>query len=284
MLYKDSANRKSNQQNLGTIKSSNLCCEIIEYTSPDEVAVCNLASIALSRYVNEDKTYNFEKLHEVAKQVAFNLNRVIDNNYYPVEEAKFSNMKHRPIGIGVQGLADAFQKMGLSFEDDEAMELNEFIFETIYHAAMESSMELAKLEGPYETFQGSPLSKGKFQFDLWNYSPRSGKYDWEKLRKDVMQHGVRNSLLVAPMPTASTSQILGNNESFEPYTSNIYTRRVLAGEFICVNPHLVDDMIKQGLWTSEIKNALIGHNGSLKDIKTIPERMKKIYKTIWEIS
>jgi len=283
MLYKDSANRKSNQQNLGTIKSSNLCCEIIEYTSPEEVAVCNLASIALNRYVNDDKTYNFEKLHEVTKQVAFNLNRVIDNNYYPVAEAKLSNMRHRPIGIGVQGLADAFQKMGLSFEDDEALELNEQIFETIYHAAMESSMELAKIEGPYETFKGSPLSMGKFQFDLWNVTPKGNRYDWEKLRKDVMQHGARNSLLVAPMPTASTSQILGNNESFEPYTSNIYVRRVLAGEFVCINPHLVEDLIENGLWTSEIKNALIGHNGSLKDIKGIPERLRKIYKTIWEI-
>jgi len=263
MLYKDSANRKSNQQNLGTIKSSNLCCEIIEYTSPEEVAVCNIASIALSRFVKEDKTFNFEKLHEVVYQTAFNLNRVIDNNFYPVEEAKFSNMKHRPIGIGVQGLADAFQMMGIAFEDKEAGELNELIFETMYHAAMQSSCDLAKVEGHYESFKGSPLSEGKFQFDLWNVKPKSGRYDWEALRKEVMEHGARNSLLLAPMPTASTSQILGNNESFEPYTSNIYTRRVLAGEFICINPHLVDDLLKLDLWNSTIKNALIGHNGSL---------------------
>lgn len=282
MLYKDACNRKSNQQNLGTIKSSNLCTEIVEYTSPDEIAVCNLASIGLSRYVKDDCTFDYEKLHAVSKQITINLNRVIDANYYPCVEAKNSNMRHRPIGIGVQGLADALQKMKIAFEDDEALTVNRNIFETVYHAAMETSIELAKVEGPYETFAGSPLSKGQMQFDLWNVSP-SDRYDWAKLKADVIQHGARNSLLLSPMPTASTSQILGNNESFEPYTSNIYTRRVIAGEFICVNPHLVKDLIAEGLWTSEVKNALMGMNGSIQNIKGIPDKLKRIYKTVWEI-
>jgi ribonucleoside-diphosphate reductase alpha chain len=265
MVYKDTSNRKSNQQNLGTIKCSNLCTEILEYTSPDEVAVCNLASIALSKFVDpKTREFDYERLHRVTKRITRNLNKVIDRNYYPVEEARNSNMKHRPIGIGVQGLADAMQMMKISFEDPKAIELNDLIHETIYHASMETSMEIAKEDGPYETFKGSPLSEGKFQFDLWDVKPSSGRYDWEKLRQDVIKHGARNSLLLAPMPTASTSQILGNNESFEPYTSNVYTRRVLAGEFVCMNPHLVNDLIELGLWTSDVKNALLAFNGSVQ--------------------
>lgn len=283
MLYKDQANRKSNQQNLGTIKSSNLCTEIMEYTSKDEVAVCNLASLSLPKYVKEDKTYDYEKLHEVTKIVTRNLNKVIDRNFYPVKEAKNSNMRHRPIGIGVQGLADAYQRMKVPFESEEAQQINKYIFETIYHAAMESSMEIAMEEGHYESFQGSPLSKGKFQFDLWEKSPASDRYDWDQLRKDVMKHGARNSLLVAPMPTASTSQILRNNESFEPYTSNVYTRRVLAGEFICINPHLIEDLLEKNLWTKSIKNKVIAFNGSIQNIKEIPDDIKMLYKTVWEI-
>jgi ribonucleotide reductase alpha subunit len=255
MLYKDACNRKSNQQNLGCIKSSNLCTEIVEYTSKDEVAVCNLASISLSKFADhETKEFDYEALHRVTKRVTKNLNKVIDRNFYPIEEARNSNMRHRPIGIGVQGLADAFQKMGLAFESDAALKVNEMIFETIYHAAMETSMEVAMVEGHYESFPGSPLSEGKFQFDLWNVAPCTDRYDWEGLRQKVKQHGARNSLLVAPMPTASTSQILGNNESFEPFTSNIYTRRVLSGEFIVVNKHLVRDLLKLGMWTTSIKN------------------------------
>lgn len=271
LLYKDACNRKSNQQNLGTIKSSNLCTEILEYTSKDEVAVCNLASISLSKFASyETKTFDYEMLHKVTKRVTKNLNRVIDLNFYPVVEAKNSNMRNRPIGIGVQGFADALQKMKIPFEDPRALEVNTLIFETIYHAAMETSMELAKTEGPYSTFKGSPLSEGKFQFDLWGQKPYSDRYNWESLRQDVMKHGARNSLLVAPMPTASTSQILGNNESFEPFTSNIYTRRVLSGEFICLNKHLVRDLIQLNLWTTEIKNSLIANNGSVQNIKQIP--------------
>ena len=240
---------------MGCIKSSNLCTEILEYTSKDEVAVCNLASISLSKFADyETKAFDFDALHRVTKRVTKNLNRVIDRNFYPIEEARNSNMKHRPIGIGVQGLADAFQKMGMPYESNEALKLNEMIFETIYHAAMETSMEIARDEGHYESFQGSPLSEGKFQFDLWEKQPVTDRYDWDALRAKVMEHGARNSLLVAPMPTASTSQILGNNESFEPFTSNIYTRRVLSGEFIIVNKHLVRDLLKEGLWTSAIKN------------------------------
>jgi len=241
-----------------------LCTEIIEYTDKNEVAVCNLASISLSKFADrETGVYDFEKLHTVTKRITKNLNCVIDRNYYPVKEARTSNMRHRPIGIGVQGLADALQKLKIPFEDPKAMDLNTKIFETIYHAAMTSSIELAKKDGHYQTFKGSPLSEGKFQFDLWNVKPYTNRYDWDLVRKDVMKYGARNSLLVAPMPTASTSQILGNNESFEPFTSNIYTRRVLSGEFICVNKHLVKDLDEIGLWTAEIKNAIVANNGSV---------------------
>ena len=283
MLYKDAANRKSNQQNLGTIKSSNLWCEIMEYTDKDQVAVCNLASISLATFVDENGVFDYEKLHSVTQTITKNLNRVIDANYYPIPEAEFSNMKHRPIGIGVQGLADALQKMKLPFEDEGAADVNKRIFETIYHAAVTKSWELAKTEGAYETFEGSPISQGKFQFDLWGKEPHTDRYDWDALREEIKEHGVRNSLLVAPMPTASTSQILGNNESFEPYTSNVYTRRVLAGEFICVNQHLVKDLIKAGLWNWEIRNALLGSSGSVQGIKGVPDDLKKLYKTVWEI-
>jgi len=282
LLYKDAANAKSNQQNLGTIKSSNLCTEILEYTSADEIAVCNLASLALPRYVREGK-FDHDKLYEVTYQAAINLNKIIDNNYYPVEEARTSNLRHRPIGLGVQGLADAFILLRMPFESPEAQQLNKEIFETIYFAAMTASKDLAIKEGPYETFKGSPLSKGQFQFDLWNVKPDSGRWDWENLRLDVMNHGVRNSLLVAPMPTASTSQILGNNECFEPYTSNIYTRRVLSGEFIIVNKHLLRDLVNRGLWDTTMKNKIISANGSVQDIPEIPQDLKDLYKTVWEI-
>jgi ribonucleoside-diphosphate reductase alpha chain len=281
LLYKDAANRKSNQQNLGTIKSSNLCTEIIEYTSKDEVAVCNLASIALPRFVNEGK-FDFDALYEVTYQVTKNLNKIIDGNYYPVEEARRSNLRHRPIGLGVQGLADTFILMRLPFESELAKMLNKNIFETIYFAAMTASKDLAKLEGPYETFAGSPVSKGIFQFDMWGVKP-SERWDWENLRKEVIQYGVRNSLLVAPMPTASTSQILGNNECFEPYTSNIYTRRVLSGEFIIVNKHLLKDLVNLGLWNNNMKNRIIAANGSIQNIQEIPAEIKELYKTVWEI-
>jgi ribonucleoside-diphosphate reductase alpha subunit len=281
MLYKDAANRKSNQQNLGTIKSSNLCTEIMEYTSADEVAVCNLASLALPRFVNEGK-FDFNKLYEVTYHVTRNLNRIIDNNYYPIEEAKRSNLRHRPIGLGVQGLADVFILLRLPFESDLAKVLNKNIFETIYFASMTASKDMAKEHGPYETFAGSPLSKGQFQFDLWNVQP-SSRHDWNALREEVMQHGVRNSLLVAPMPTASTSQILGNNECFEPYTSNIYVRRVLSGEFVIVNKHLLKDLVQLGLWNDTMKNKIITANGSVQHINEIPAEIKALYKTVWEI-
>lgn len=284
MLFKDHANGKSNQQNLGTIKSSNLCCEIVEYTSKDEIAVCNLASICLPKFVKEDGSYDFVALHEVSMKITKNLNRIIDNNFYPIQEAKNSNMRHRPIGIGIQGMADALIKMKIPYEDDRAEKMNAEIFETIYHGAMQQSMELAKKDGHYESFKGSPLSEGKFQFDLWNEKPATDRYDWDTLRKDVIKFGARNSLLVAPMPTASTAQIMGNNESFEPYTTNIYTRRVLAGEFVCVNPHLVKDMIKLGIWTAETRNKLVADQGSVQNIKTLPKEFKDIYKNIWEIS
>ncbi|WP_339788654.1 MAG: ribonucleoside-diphosphate reductase subunit alpha [Imperialibacter sp.] len=284
MLFKDAANRKSNQKNLGTIKSSNLCTEIIEYTAPDEVAVCNLASLSLPKYVNEDGTFDHQKLYEITKVATKNLNKVIDVNYYPVPEARKSNMRHRPIGLGVQGLADAFILMRYPFESPEAKQLNKEIFETIYFAAMEASMEIAKVEGAYETFKGSPTSKGIFQFDMWGVTPDSGRWDWEKLKQEVKKNGVRNSLLVAPMPTASTSQILGNNECFEPYTSNIYTRRVLSGEFIVVNKHLLKDLIKLNLWSEDMKNQLMGANGSIQNIPGIPDDIKELYKTVWEIS
>jgi len=282
LLYKDAANGKSNQQNLGTIKSSNLCTEIIEYTSADEVAVCNLASLALPRFIREG-IFDHVKLYEVAYQATINLNKIIDNNFYPVKEAENSNLRHRPIGLGVQGLADAFIQLRLPFESDEAKKLNKEIFETIYFAAMTASKDLAIKDGAYETFKGSPLSQGKFQFDLWGVKPDSGRWDWENLRLDVMNHGVRNSLLVAPMPTASTSQILGNNECFEPYTSNIYTRRVLSGEFIIVNKYLLRDLVNRGLWDNNMKDKIITANGSIQDIAEIPQEIKDLYKTVWEI-
>lgn len=285
MLYKDAANKKSNQKNLGTIKSSNLCTEIIEYTAPDEVAVCNLASIALPMYVNDETgEYDFNKLYDVTYVATKNLNRVIDVNYYPVEEAKNSNMRHRPIGLGVQGLADAFIKMGMPFESDKAKKLNKDIFETIYFASMTASKDEAIEYGPYQTFKGSPVSKGIFQYDMWGVTPDSGMWDWDGLKKEVKKHGVRNSLLVAPMPTASTSQILGNNECFEPYTSNIYTRRTLSGEFIIVNKHLMKDLIKLGVWNESMKNKLIAAKGSVQNIPEIPADIKELYKTVWEIS
>jgi ribonucleoside-diphosphate reductase alpha chain len=283
ILYKDHANKKSNQKNLGTIKSSNLCTEIMEYTAPDEIAVCNLASIALPKYVIDGK-FDHQKLFEVTYIAAKNLNRIIDINYYPVEEAKRSNMRHRPIGLGVQGLADTFIKLRMPFDSDEASALNKDIFETIYFAAMTASKDLSKQEGPYETFKGSPVSKGIFQFDMWGVTPSSGRWDWDTLKKEVKQHGVRNSLLVAPMPTASTSQILGNNECFEPYTSNIYTRRVLSGEFVVVNKHLLKDLVDLGLWNDTMKNNIIAANGSIQSIAEIPGHIKDLYKTVWEIS
>ncbi len=284
ILYKDAANRKSNQKNLGTIKSSNLCTEIIEFTSKDEVAVCNLASIALNKFVGEDGKFDHQKLYEITKVITRNLNKVIDVNYYPVEEARTSNMRHRPIGLGVQGLADTFIMLRMPFDSDEARRLNEDIFETIYFGAMESSMELSQKNGPYETFKGSPVSKGIFQFDMWGVTPKSGRWNWEQLKQEVKKHGVRNSLLVAPMPTASTSQILGNNECFEPYTSNIYTRRTLSGEFIIANKHLMKDLIELGLWTETMRQKLIATNGSVQAIPEIPQNIKDIYKTVWEIS
>lgn len=281
LLYKDAANKKSNQQNLGTIKSSNLCTEIMEYTSPDEVAVCNLASLALPRFVINGK-FDHQKLYEVTYEATRNLNRIIDHNYYPVEEARTSNMRHRPIGLGVQGLADVFIMLRLPFESDLAKMLNKNIFETIYFASMTASKDLAIEQGAYETFPGSPLSKGIFQFDMWGVTP-SSLWDWDTLRKQVVEHGVRNSLLVAPMPTASTSQILGNNECFEPYTSNIYTRRVLSGEFIIVNKHLLRDLVQLGLWNNTMKNKIIAANGSIQNIDEIPADIKELYKTVWEI-
>jgi ribonucleoside-diphosphate reductase alpha chain len=283
MLYKDAANGKSNQQNLGTIKSSNLCTEIIEYTAPDEIAVCNLASLALPKYVTEDGGFDHNKLFEVTYQATINLNRIIDGNYYPVEEARNSNMRHRPIGLGVQGLADAFIMMGFPFESEEARKLNSEIFETIYYAAMTASKDLAKVEGAYETIAGSPVSKGIFQFDMWGVTP-SSRWEWDVLKEEVKEFGVRNSLLLAPMPTASTAQILGNNECFEPYTSNIYTRRVLSGEFIIVNKHLLKDLVKEGLWNKEMRQKLMVSNGSVQNIPEIPTRLKELYKTAWEIS
>jgi ribonucleoside-diphosphate reductase alpha subunit len=283
MLYKDHCNGKSNQQNLGVIRSSNLCTEIIEYTANDEIAVCNLASLALPMYVNEDQTYDFQKLYEVTKVVTMNLNRIIDRNYYPDEAAKKSNMRHRPIGLGVQGLADTFLKMRLPYESAEARGLNIDIFETIYFAACEASMELAKTEGPYETYEGSPASKGQLQFDLWGKKPQSGRWDWDGLKAQIKQHGMRNSLLVAPMPTASTAQILGNNESFEPYTQNLYVRRVLSGEFVQVNRHLLMDLIERNLWSEDVRTKLIAHDGSVQNIQEIPDDLKELYKTVWEI-
>ena len=282
MLYKDAANGKSNQKNLGTIKSSNLCTEIMEYTAPDEVAVCNLASIALPKFVIDGK-FDHEKLFNVAYRVTKNLDKVIDVNYYPVPEARNSNMRHRPIGIGVQGLADAFILMRHAFDSEEAKQLNKDVFETIYYAAVTASKDLAIENGPYESWKGSPISEGVFQFDMWNVKP-SDRWEWDLLREEVKKHGVRNSLLLAPMPTASTAQILGNNECFEPYTSNIYTRRVLSGEFIIVNKHLLRDLVKLGIWNDRLKNKLMASNGSIQNIDEIPENIKALYKTAWEIS
>ena len=285
MLYKDAANLKSNQQNLGTIRSSNLCTEILEYTSPDEIAVCNLASIALPMFV-KDGAFDHQELYRITKRVTKNLNRVIDRNYYPVIEAQNSNFRHRPIGLGVQGLADAFIKLRMPFTSDDAKKLNQDIFETMYYAAVTASMEEAKNDGVYESYKGSPISEGKFQHNLWDVDEKdlSGLWDWDKLRKDVKKHGVRNSLLVAPMPTASTSQILGNNECFEPYTSNIYTRRVLSGEFIIVNKHLLEDLVALGLWNEELKQEIMRANGSIQNIDVIPDDIKELYRTVWELS
>jgi ribonucleoside-diphosphate reductase alpha chain len=285
MLYKDSANRKSNQKNLGTIRSSNLCTEIMEYTSEDEVAVCNLASIALPMFI-KDGTFDHKELFRVTKTVTKNLNRVIDRNYYPVIEAENSNLRHRPIGLGVQGLADAFIKLRLPFTSEEAKKLNQEIFETLYFAAVTASAEEAKIDGAYKTYKGSPMSKGEFQHNMWGVKDDelSGRWDWKALKAEVKKHGVRNSLLVAPMPTASTSQILGNNECFEPYTSNIYTRRVLSGEFIVVNKHLLEDLVNLGLWTEDMKQELMQANGSIQNIEGIPDDIKELYKTVWEMS
>jgi ribonucleoside-diphosphate reductase alpha chain len=285
MLYKDSANRKSNQKNLGTIRSSNLCTEILEYTSPDEIAVCNLASIALPMFV-KDGEFDHQTLFDVTVRVTKNLNRVIDRNYYPVKEAENSNFRHRPVGLGVQGLADVFIMLRLPFTSDTAKQLNQDIFETLYFAAVTASAEEAKKDGPYQTYKGSPISKGEFQHNLWGIKDEelSGRWDWVKLRKTVKKQGVRNSLLVAPMPTASTSQILGNNECFEPYTSNIYTRRVLSGEFIVVNKHLLEDLVDRGLWNEDMKQELMQNNGSVQNIDGIPDDLKELYRTVWEMS
>jgi ribonucleoside-diphosphate reductase alpha chain len=290
MLYKDAANRKSNQKNLGTIRSSNLCTEIMEYTAQDEVAVCNLASIAIPMFIEQDekgnKFFNHQRLFNVTKKITRNLDTVIDRNYYPVKEAENSNFRHRPIGLGIQGLADAFIMLRMAFTSDEAKKLNEEIFETIYFAAVTSSMEIAKAKEPYSTYEGSPISQGEFQFNLWGVSEDelSGRWDWKSLRKDILKNGVRNSLLVAPMPTASTSQILGNNEAFEPYTSNIYTRRVLSGEYIVVNKHLLEDLVELGLWNNEMKEDIMRANGSIQHIDVIPKNLKDLYKTVWEMS
>ncbi|WP_459212718.1 ribonucleoside-diphosphate reductase subunit alpha [Aquimarina rhabdastrellae] len=285
MLYKDAANRKSNQQNLGTIRSSNLCTEILEYTSPDEVAVCNLASIALPMFI-KDGAFDHQELYRITKRVTKNLNRVIDRNYYPVKEAENSNFRHRPVGLGVQGLADTFIKLRMPFTSDSAKKLNQEIFETLYFAAVTASMEEAVVDGPYQSYEGSPISKGEFQYNLWGIKDDelSGRWDWKNLREQVLKNGVRNSLLVAPMPTASTSQILGNNEAFEPYTSNIYTRRVLSGEFIVVNKHLLEDLVSLNLWSDELKDAIMRANGSIQGIDIIPQELKDLYKTVWEMS
>ena len=290
MLYKDAVNRKSNHKNLGTIRSSNLCTEIMEYTANDEVAVCNLASIALPMFISEnesgEKYFNHKKLYDVTKKVIRNLDTVIDRNYYPVQEAENSNFRHRPVGLGVQGLADAFIMLRLPFTSDAAKKLNKDIFETLYFASVQSSMEIAKAKEPYSTFKGSPMSEGELQLNMWgiNDEDLSGNWDWKKLRKNVIKHGVRNSLLVAPMPTASTSQILGNNEAFEPYTSNIYTRRVLSGEFIVVNKHLLEDLVEMELWDNNMKEEIMRANGSIQHIDKIPQNIKELYKTVWEMS
>ena len=283
LLYKDACNKKSNQQNIGTIKSSNLCCEIIQYSDDKETAVCNLASIALNKFVTANKTFDFDMLHSVAKSVTYNLNQVIDVNYYPTEKTRTSNMRHRPIGIGVQGLADTFMMMDFAFNSSEAKQLNTNIFETIYHAALEMSVELAKLHGPYDSFKGSPASKGVLQFDMWNVEPGNSRYNWTEMKASVIKYGIRNSLLLAPMPTASTSQILGNNEAFEPITSNIYTRRTLAGEFIVINKYLMRELIDMGLWTDALKNNIIANRGSVQHLTNLSEHMRNKYKTVWEM-
>lgn len=285
MLYKDACNKKSNQKNLGVIKSSNLCTEILEYTDKDETSVCNLASIALPKYVDEEtRTFDYQKLHEVTKIVTKNLNRVIDRNFYPVDTARKSNMRHRPIGLGVQGLADVFILHRVAFDSDEAKEINSRIFETMYHAALEASCELAQVDGPYETFEGCPASQGVLQFDMWGDDTKlSGMYDWGSLKEHIKENGLRNSLLMAPMPTASTAQILGNNECFEPYTTNIYLRRTLAGEFVVVNRHLVEDLKKIGIWSKDMKDLMVKAGGSIQNIVDIPDEIKKLYRTVWEI-
>jgi len=285
MLYKDACNRKSNQKNLGTIRSSNLCCEIIEFSSPEEVAVCNLASVALPKFLDDTLTkFDHQALYKVVKVVTRNLNKVIDVNFYPIKEARRSNMRHRPIGIGVQGLADLFIQLGMPFTSPRARQLNKEIFETMYFAACEASMELAQKDGSYESFSGSPASEGKLQFDMWDVKPENGRWDWAKLKEDIKEHGLRNSLLTAPMPTASTAQILGNNECFEPYTSNVYIRRTLAGEFVVVNNHLLRDLIKLNLWSDLMKDKIIAANGSVQNIPEIPYQLKQVYKTVWEYS
>jgi len=283
LLYKDACNRKSNQKNLGTIKSSNLCTEIIEYSAPDETAVCNLASIALPAFIKADNTIDYDELHKVAKMVTYNLNRIIDINYYPTEKTRNSNMRHRPIGIGVQGLADVFMIMGHPFVSEEAKEINRQIFETIYHGALESSAELAQTEGPYSTFAGSPASEGILQFDLWDIDPGVERYDWPAMKKRIMESGLRNSLLLAPMPTASTSQILGYNECIEPITSNIYSRRTIAGEFIMANKYLMKDLMALELWNESTKNSIIANHGSIQHIESIPANIREKYKTVWEL-
>lgn len=283
LLYKDACNRKSNQKNLGTIKSSNLCSEIVQYSDDKESAVCNLASIALPTFITTDKTFDYEKLHEVVKVITYNLNRIIDVNYYPTPKTELSNKKHRPIGIGIQGLADIFMMLNLAFTSDEARIINRNIFETIYHAALEQSMEMAQVDGHYETFKGSPASQGILQFDLWNYDPTNTRYDWNDLKTQIICHGLRNSLLIAPMPTASTSQILGFNECIEPITSNIYTRRTIAGEFIMANRYLMNDLIELDLWNERIKNNIISNNGSIQHIEVIPQEIRDKYRTVWEI-
>lgn len=282
MLYKDAANSKSNQKNLGTIQSSNLCTEIIEYTAPDEVAVCNLASFALPKFVKEDKTFDHERLFQITYTATRNLNRIIDRNYYPIKEARNSNMRHRPIGLGVQGLADTFVMMRIPFDSDEAKKLNKEIFETIYYSALTCSKDLAKEEGHYESFPGSPASQGILQYDMWGVQP-SNRWEWDVLKEEIKEYGLRNSLLLAPMPTASTAQILGNNECFEPFTSNMYMRRVLSGEFPVVNKYLLRDLVQLGLWNNDMKNKIMLHNGSIQNIDEIPDNIKAIYKTVWEI-
>jgi ribonucleoside-diphosphate reductase alpha chain len=283
ILYKDACNIKSNQQNLGTIKSSNLCCEINQYSDDKETAVCNLASIALPAFVNETtKTFDYDKLHEVTKVVTNNLNRVIDVNFYPTEKTKTSNFRHRPIGIGVQGLADTFVLLDIPFHSEQAKEINKHIFETIYHASLEKSNEIAIVEGPYSSFEGSPTSKGILQFDMWGVMP-TARYDWASLKQSIISHGLRNSLLVAPMPTASTSQILGYNECFEPFTSNLYSRRTLAGEFVVVNKYLMKELIGLGLWNEQIKNNIIANKGSVQQLSLLPEHIKNKYKIVWEM-